>query len=197
MTTVAEYRELIRSYMSDIDIGVLCLNAGCLPEGPVDLISDKDFEGVFGLNGLHVVLMTKAFLTTLLSREQRSTIMITSSGLANISMPGIAAYCATKAMVSSFGQALHYELRHKIDFTVWEPGPCYSNILKEGDMPAAITLTAEKAVHGVMRQIGRERITFGSYFFHLLMLTMPPIGLIGNAAADFGRKKFIDRNLTN
>ena len=128
MTTVAEYRELIRSKMSDIDIGVLCLNAGSMVEGPTDLISDEDFERIFVLNGLHVVLMTKAFLATLFSREQRSTIVVTSSGLANISMPGIASYCATKAMVSNFGQSLYFEVRHKIDFTVWEPGPCYSNI---------------------------------------------------------------------
>jgi len=175
----------------------LCLNAGILVEGPTDLISDKDFERIFGLNGLHVVLMTKAFLTTLLSREQRSTIVVTSSVLANISMPGLASYCATKAMVSNFAQALHFEVRHKIDFTVWEPGPCYSNIMQGETPPKAITLTAEKAVDGIMRQMGRARITVGNYFFYLLNNAFPPIGLIGNMAADASRKKFLIRNPTH
>lgn len=180
--------------MSDIDIGVVCLNAGCWVEGPVDLISDEDFERVFGLNGLHVVLMTKAFLTPLMKRDQRSTIVVTSSGLANISMPGLASYCATKAMVSNFGQALHFEVRHKIDFTVWEPGPCFTNLGQGEHPPKAITLTSEKAVDGIMRQMGRARITVGNYFFYVLGATLPPIGLIGNKAADAARKKFIIRN---
>ena len=196
MTTVAQYRELIRSQMSDIDIGILCLNAGCWVEGPADLISDEDFERVFGLNGLHVVLMTKAFLTTLLAREQRSAILVTSSVLANISMPGLAAYCATKAMVSNFGQALHFEQRHKIDFTVWEPGPCDTNLFTEERPPKALTLTSKKAVLGIMRQIGRARVSAGNFSFHLLSGAFLPIGLIGNKAADESRKKFLIRNPT-
>ena len=77
--------------------------------------------------------------------------MVTSSGLAKISLPGIAAYCATKAMVSNFAQALHFEVRHKIDVTDWEPGPCYTNLGTGEAPPKAITLTAQKAVDGAMR----------------------------------------------
>ena len=49
--------------MTELDVGILCLNAGCMVKGPTDLVTDKDFERVFGLNGLHVVYMTKAFLS--------------------------------------------------------------------------------------------------------------------------------------
>jgi len=63
MTTVAQYRDLINTKMSGMDVGVLCLNAGCWVEGPMDLISDEDFEREIGLNAVHVVHMTKAFLT--------------------------------------------------------------------------------------------------------------------------------------
>ena len=37
-------------------------------------------------------------------------------------MPGVASYCATKAMVSAFGTGIHYELKEKIDVLVWEAG---------------------------------------------------------------------------
>ena len=110
-TSVKEYSELIAQEMGDLDIGIVCLNAGCWVDGPTDLVSDADFERVFGLNGLHVVYLTKALLPKLLARGQRSALMVTSSGLANVAMPGIASYSATKAMVSNFTQALHFEVR--------------------------------------------------------------------------------------
>ena len=48
--------------MADLDIGIVCLNAGCWVNGPTDLVSDEDFERVFGLNALHVVYMSKAII---------------------------------------------------------------------------------------------------------------------------------------
>ena len=85
--------------MEDLDIGIVCLNAGCWVNGPTDLVSDEDFERVFGLNALHVVYMSKAILDQLKARGKRSAMLVTGSGLGDISMPGIASYCATKAMV--------------------------------------------------------------------------------------------------
>ena len=97
-------------------------------QGTVDFVSDQDFERVFGLNGLHVVYMTKALLPKLQARQGKSLILTVSSGLANCTMPGIANYSATKAMVSNFMEAFHFEVRDKIDVTVWEAGPCYTNL---------------------------------------------------------------------
>ena len=37
-------------------------------------------------------------------------------------VPGIASYCATKAMVSAFGVGIHYELKEHVDVLVWEAG---------------------------------------------------------------------------
>ena len=65
-------------------------------------------------------------------------------------MPGIASYSATKAMVSNFSEALHFEVRDKIDVTCWEAGPCYTNLGNGEHPPAAITMTAKKAVSDVL-----------------------------------------------
>lgn len=76
--------------------------------------------------------------------------MIVSSGLANTTMPGIASYCATKIMVSNFAESLYYEVKEKIDVTLWEPGPCFTNLGQGEQPPKAITLTAEKAVRDAL-----------------------------------------------
>jgi len=150
---VAEYKELVSRELAGLDIGVLCLNAGCWVTGPVDLQADSDFERVFGLNALHVVYLTKALLPQLQERDGKSLILTTSSSLANAVLPGLANYCATKAMVSNFMEALYFEVRDKIDVTVWEPGPCYTKLFEgEGSEkpPSFITLAADKAVRDVL-----------------------------------------------
>lgn len=61
-TSVQEYKDLIDSQLAGLDIGIVCLNAGCWVNGPTDLVSDSDYERVVGLNALHVVYFTKALL---------------------------------------------------------------------------------------------------------------------------------------
>ena len=75
---------------------------------------------------------------------------MTSSGLAYVSMPGIATYTSTKAMVSNFSEALSFEVSDHIDVTCWDAGPAFTNLGNGEHPPAAISLTAEKAVYGVL-----------------------------------------------
>ena len=45
LTSVAECRELFESAeMKDIDIGFIALNAGTYASGPIDMVTDADFE---------------------------------------------------------------------------------------------------------------------------------------------------------
>ena len=48
--------------MKGLDIGIVCLNAGCWIEGPTDLVDDSEIERIIGLNGLHVIYLAKAIL---------------------------------------------------------------------------------------------------------------------------------------
>ena len=171
MNTMAAYNDLVQRELADLDIGIVCLNAGILIEGPSDLVSDSDFERVFTLNGLGVVYFAKAILPLLMKRKQRSNILITSSILSYISIPTVSSYCATKALISNFATSLHYEVKEWIDVTLWEPGPTKTKIFEEGvcegtePPPDSQMLTCEKAVSGVLRQLGRAR-TNGNYWFH-------------------------------
>lgn len=69
MLTVAPYKELVEKELTGMKIGVVCLNAGCWVDGPVDLQSDADFERTFALNGLGVVYFAKALLPHLLGQS--------------------------------------------------------------------------------------------------------------------------------
>lgn len=143
MDKVELYRDLLKKdELANLDIGMICLNAGCVVESPVDLTTDADFERVVGLNMLHPVYFTKAILPDLLSRESRSCILFTGSLIANRVFPGVASYAATKSMVNNFAQALHFEVKNKVDVTVWEPGPCETNIRPGETTPTLFTHTA-------------------------------------------------------
>ena len=62
MNTMEVANELVQRELADMDIGVVCLNAGTVTEGPSDLMADSEFEKVFALNGLAVVYFAKALL---------------------------------------------------------------------------------------------------------------------------------------
>lgn len=189
-----EYRELIEQELNDLDIGIVCLNAGCWVEGPTDLVSDADFERTFGLNGLHVMYFTKALMPKLVGRGQKSAILATSSVLAHGKMPGIAAYTATKALVSNFMESLHFEIAHFCDVTCWEPGPCQTNLFENGTQPPkGVTITAQKAVAAVLAQLGRARVTNGNYWFYFMSATLPPLWMIGTKTAKQSREEFARR----
>ena len=132
-TSVSEYTELIENDLAGLDIGIVCLNAGCMIQGPTDLTSDSDYERIINLNALHVAYFTKAILPHLMSRGSRSALLLTSSMLSTIPLPGLSMYTATKAFVTNFAEALHYEIRHLVDVTSWECGPTYTNLFGEGE----------------------------------------------------------------
>lgn len=50
--------------------------------------------------------MSKVIIEKMLIRKVRSALVVTSSGLANVPMPGINSYCSTKILVSRFCEAI-------------------------------------------------------------------------------------------
>ena len=104
MHTIEDYHKLIlENGLFDLDIAILCLNAGRVSIGLVDQQSDTDIESTITLNALHVVYFTKAMLNQLKTRTARSAIIIVSSGIAGMPIPGVSTYSCTKSLVSNFG----------------------------------------------------------------------------------------------
>ena len=166
MTTLAEYNELAGK-LDDLDIGILCLNAGVSRLATIENISDQYFEDIWRVNALQVAYLSKALVQKMLNRDKRCAILITSSIAAQTLMPGIASYSATKAAVSNYGECLNFELERNVDVTVWEPGYVNSNI-HLAPPPKTITLDADVAVADVLRDLGKQRSTTGSLIFEWL-----------------------------
>ena len=164
---MAEYRELVQSTeLKDLDIGILALNAGTFSLGPIDKLEDKWFEPVWNCTGLQVIYLSKALASTMLARDKRCALLITSSVAARAIFPCNASYSATKCMVSKWGECLHYEMKSNVDVTVWEPGFVESNIHLEKP-PAGLTVKTDKAVSDILRYLGKTRKTEASLTFLL------------------------------
>ena len=106
-----QYRDLVaNTELKDLDIGVLCLNAGLNHAGPIDLVPDHKYETVWNVTGLHNVYLLKAFVQKLLDRDKRVAVLFTSSMASEMLMSGMSSYSATKAMISNYAESVHYEL---------------------------------------------------------------------------------------
>jgi NAD(P)-dependent dehydrogenase (short-subunit alcohol dehydrogenase family) len=103
-------------------IAVLVNNAGYGHEGLVEESSLDDFRRQFEVNFFGAVAMTKAVLPSMRAHHTGRIINITSMG-GFITMPGIAAYHASKFALEGFSESLGKEVRHLgIHVTAVAPG---------------------------------------------------------------------------
>jgi short-subunit dehydrogenase involved in D-alanine esterification of teichoic acids len=63
-------------------------------------LTAEEIESQVNLNGLHPIYLAKALLPHLLARTKRSSIIVTSSGLGTVAIPGVLAYSMCKSFVS-------------------------------------------------------------------------------------------------
>lgn len=199
ITDVAGYNEFCAEKLNQLDIGLLALNAGVWEEGPIDLVDDAKIERTLNINVLHVVYLYKALIKKQMARDIKSACLITSSGLAHATWPGLALYCASKALVSNFASAVHFEAKEKIDVTCWEAGPSPTNLgnqrSRKEKPPKAIMSSCEDAVRGALAHTGRYRVTEGTMKHG--MLFFPSGDFMGKKMAQKARDKFHAERLAN
>ena len=102
-------------------------------------------------------------------------------------------------MVSNFSESLHYEVKEWIDVTCWEAGGVDTTIFNNGidgganPPPRWTMLSAERAVGGVLSQLGRARSTNGNYWFNITGWSMYliPLKTFGTQIAKKGREKYL------
>lgn len=85
---------------------------------------DWDYERLqFELNATALYELTQAVLPGMLERGEGGIVNV-GSAAGNMAIPGNATYVGTKAMVNTFTESLHYELKdHGIKCTLLAPGP--------------------------------------------------------------------------
>ena len=89
--------------VKDIDVGILILNAGMALMGPFIDLTPQEIEQTVTINALHPVYLCKALLSQMYSRKSRSGIIITSSGLGSVPVPGVISYSMAKSFSSFLG----------------------------------------------------------------------------------------------
>ena len=162
----------MKDEIAKLDVGYLALNAGIVQVGLTEQLSDREFESIYNVNALHVVYFTKAMLAQLLARKNRSAIVVVSSVASYFWHADITSYCATKAMVRTFGQALHYEVKAKIDVLAWTPAYILSNMaptFRERDGILYFRITAAKAVRVMHAALGKTATTCGTLGHRIVM----------------------------
>ncbi|WOJ94425.1 SDR family oxidoreductase [Congregibacter variabilis] len=101
---------------------VLVNNAGYAVVGPLEALSDDDWEQQFRTNVLGLVRVTKAFLPSMRERR-RGRIINVSSVAGKVTLPFFGPYNSTKHAVESISDSLRHELRpHGVEVVVIEPG---------------------------------------------------------------------------
>lgn len=114
----------------------------------------------------------------MLSRPERSAIVVVSSSLGTRPFAGVVTYSAAKVCSSFMAQALNYELKEKIDVMSWESGAAGTKLFPEEQRVKLIPLG--KAVDGMLHDLGHESVTSGTlpHDFSTWILRLLPLGTV-------------------
>lgn len=107
----------------------------------------------------------------MLAREKRGAIVITSSGLGSVPVPGILAYSAAKSFSSFLGEGLNVELKDKIDVLSFQCGEVKTKLLGNRGGPQVIT--TDRATNGCLRDLGSNSMTYGAFAHGMVMALTP------------------------
>lgn len=138
----------IQEFGMEIDIFASCAGFGMT--GPFHEHAGPQAVRMVATNLEAVVELTGAVLPDMVRRRRGAVLLVSS--LAGVGpVPGFAAYSATKAAVTSFGEALHAEVRdYGVDVTVMCPGPIDTEFGAIADLddvmgrtPGFLTATAD------------------------------------------------------
>lgn len=112
----------VASLLNGAALDILVNNAGFGCAGPLELVSDADFEAQYQTNVFGLVRVTRAFLPAMRERG-RGRIINVSSVAGHVTMPFFAPYASTKHAVESISDALRIELQHHgVQVVLVEPG---------------------------------------------------------------------------
>ncbi|EAZ62841.2 1-Acyl dihydroxyacetone phosphate reductase ribitol 2-dehydrogenase [Scheffersomyces stipitis CBS 6054] len=90
-------------------LDILYNNAGISIGGPATEIPDDDLVRLFNVNVFGHIYMTKYFIGFVIAAKGR--VVFTSSVAARVPLSWIGAYCASKAAIDSYAQALRVEMK--------------------------------------------------------------------------------------
>ncbi|KAI8062350.1 uncharacterized protein B0P05DRAFT_556637 [Gilbertella persicaria] len=139
-----DYLETIKQTTGDIDVQILCNNAGFITTGGyADIPLPREMAN-FHTNVTSGLTLTHYFADQMLNKGQRGLITFTSSSAAFIPNPMSALYASTKIFLTTFAASIAAELAEaKIDVLAIHPSPINSNFYNNAGKMSAL-LSAQK-----------------------------------------------------
>jgi NAD(P)-dependent dehydrogenase (short-subunit alcohol dehydrogenase family) len=151
-------------------IDAVVANAGIAPLGTVAITDVEALVGTVDVNLNGVIRTVKATLPAI--RETRGYVLLISSAAAFTALPGMAAYCASKAGVEQFGTVLRMENAHLgvqvgTAHPVWistdlvqnmlKDLPSFNEALRRLPRPLGRVITVQQCAEMLVRAIERRR----------------------------------------
>lgn len=89
-------------------------------------------------------------------------------------------------------QALHYEVKDKIDVLSWLPGHVDTKLPANHRSGCSNTISSYQAIEGMLRDLGKESKTFGhrNHWFGSATLECLPMSLLGTKFAKIFERIF-------
>jgi short-subunit dehydrogenase len=136
---------------------VLVNNAGIPGGGAFRNVSTEQIERLVRVNLLGVLLVTKAFLPSMLARRAGHVVNVASIA-GRVATPGAAVYGATKHGVIAFGEALSAELRpFEILVTSVNPGLTRTEGFPQVGRRRPFVMQPERVAQTIVDVVRRER----------------------------------------
>lgn len=136
-------------------VDVLFANAGMGEPGPLAELDEASFDRQFDINVKGMVFTAKAALPHL---SENASVLLTSSVVDEMPMPGMSVYAATKAATRSFVKTLALELAPSgVRVNSIAPGPIETGFFGRIDMPQE---AVEEMAAGIIEAVPMKR--FGS-----------------------------------
>jgi short-subunit dehydrogenase len=163
-----------------IDVLINC--AGCNNFGAITSQTEADWQAMIHLNCLAVVSLSKEGA---LKMSRGGVIVNVSSLAADIPLPYMAVYSASKAFVTNFSVAFREELRPRgIEVVSLNPGAVRTDFVEKAGMPTAVNreqdrllVSADYVAKAVVRVIKCPRQVYvpvrSGYLLHVLLYILP------------------------
>jgi short-subunit dehydrogenase len=136
---------------------VLVNSAGIPGGGRFTDVTAEQVERVVRVDLLAVMLVTKAFLPTMIERGAGHVVNVASLA-GRFAAPGIPVYGAAKHGVVAFSEALYHELKPLgVRVTVVNPWFVSTEGFPQVDLPPAAVLSADRVARTVLDVVRRER----------------------------------------
>ena len=170
-----------------LTLDALIANAGLGAHGRFDQADERRVREMLQVNVAALTELTRLALPGMVARR-RGRVMLVASTAAFQPGPGMAVYCATKAYVLSFGEAIAYELRGTgVTVTTLCPGATRTNFSQVASMEGTslfnsrlpVMTAAEVARLGVRAMLAGRRVVVTGLLNRLTAVSgrMSPHGL--------------------